>query len=76
MGRNFYAIEHTYGATVQNSTGDHIGEVRVFTSKAERDAWILQGNPYSTHKGAREALSTKSATDRRAIATTSPDYRG
>ena len=65
--RHYYAIEHRYGANVCDRDGDHIGALHAFASRADRAAWVAQGNDYQDQPGARDALSTRRPADKRAI---------
>lgn len=65
MARKWYAIEHRYGATVMDN-GTHIGALREFASRADRDAWVSNGRGLDG-PGCREALNTGRLMDRRFI---------
>ena len=54
----FCAIEYAYGRNVENN-GNRADRVLEFTSKRLRDAWVADGNVYTTNPGYRENLSAQ-----------------
>lgn len=59
---HFYAIAHTYGATMCDGDGDPIGDIYAFDSAAERDEWVAdRPTDYISERGYREALTGRLA---------------
>lgn len=66
----YYGIDCGYGVNVVNFDGERIGEVKVFDTKAERDAWVdgdrFDGNWHRsaiTSREARDIMMADSMTD-------------
>lgn len=66
----YYGIDCGYGANVVNSDGERMGTVKVFGTKAERDAWVesdhFDGNWHRaaiTGSEARHIMMADSMTD-------------
>jgi hypothetical protein len=57
----YYGFEHRYGSNMRDESGDLIGTLVVFPSRATRDAWIANGNPYLNDRGARSAVKSRYA---------------
>lgn len=57
----FYGFEHRYGSTTIDDYGDPIGKLVIFETRAARDAWLEDGNPYLTKSGARTAMRSRQA---------------
>lgn len=56
---HYYGIECGYGRNVTDSEGNRLGDVKVFATKAERDAWVdadeFDGNWHRDSIGSGEA---------------------
>jgi hypothetical protein len=53
--RTYYAIEHVYGICCDDR-GNRIGTHHRFGTRAARDAWVADGQPYRTNPGYREEI--------------------
>ena len=63
----YYGLAHRYGGIAIDSDGDPIGTYMAFQSRAKRDEWVNDGEPYFTQPGAREAVSANDKHLRRHI---------
>lgn len=66
MTTYYYAMEWAYGPATDTYNGKPIGWYYRFTSRAARGAWIADGNPDATARGARSALRANDYTRQRA----------
>jgi len=76
MARLYWGFVHTYGANMRDENGDMIGGVNAFTSKAERDRWVEDGNDFVDQPGARTVAAAHSPAVRKAKADCMMYYRG
>ena len=51
-------MEYAYGSSVLNRDGGRADTLRRFTSRAERDTWVAQGEPFDG-PGERAALTVR-----------------
>ena len=59
MKRHFYGFEwRPYGVCADGDSGQPIGRLHKFDSKAERDNWVSCGASYRTESGFREAVTS------------------
>jgi ornithine cyclodeaminase/alanine dehydrogenase-like protein (mu-crystallin family) len=57
----FYGFEHRYGANMRSESGNLMGTLYVFQTRAGRDTWLADGNEYQDQTGARTALRSRHA---------------
>jgi hypothetical protein len=65
--RHYYGFEAAYGLNTTDSHGERLGNFVSFPSASERDAWVADGNPYSTQPAAREAIPASDPEIRRML---------
>ena len=57
MTRRYYAVQWPYGRVAWSSEHGTPSTAISFESKAARDQWVNEGDPYTTQPGNREAVT-------------------
>lgn len=72
--RSYYACSYPYGVASNADTGRRLCTYYRFDSRAERDAWVSDGDPYRGARGYRQSIRAGDSDLRHALRREEREY--